>query len=115
MPEEVEAEAYFTAEHVFPWMWDDCWGLRSHRDAAHILADHAWPKLYDADQLRRNEVPVAATAYVNDLYVELDFAMETARLIRGLEPWVTNEYEHNGLRADERVVGRLIDMVKGRA
>jgi hypothetical protein len=41
--------------------------------------------------------------------------METAASIRRLRPWVTNEYEHNGLRADgERVLGRLIDLVKGR-
>ena len=42
--------------------------------------------------------------------------METACLIKGLRPWVTNEYEHNGLRADgERVLGRLIALLKGRA
>ena len=42
--------------------------------------------------------------------------METASLIRGLRPWITDEYEHNGLRADgERVLGRLIDMVRGHA
>ena len=42
--------------------------------------------------------------------------METARLIKGLRPWITNEYEHNGLRADgERVLGRLIALVNGRA
>jgi hypothetical protein len=42
--------------------------------------------------------------------------MATASLIRGLRPWITNEYEHNGLRADgERVLGRLIDLVKARA
>ena len=36
--------------------------------------------------------------------------------IRGLRPWITNEFEHNGLRADgERVLGRLIDLVRGRA
>jgi hypothetical protein len=30
--------------------------------------------------------------------------------------WLTNEYEHNGLRADGgRVLGRLMDMVAGRA
>jgi pimeloyl-ACP methyl ester carboxylesterase len=115
MPGEVEAEGYFTAEHVFPWMWEDCWGLESHKAAATILAEHPWPKLYDGERLRRNEVPVAATIYVNDLYVECPFAMETAELIKGARPWITNEYEHNGLRADgERVVGRLIDMVKGR-
>jgi hypothetical protein len=60
-------------------------------------------------------VPVAATVYVHDLYVDREYAMETASLIRGLRAWITNEFEHNGLRADgERVVGRLIDMVKGR-
>jgi len=49
------------------------------------------------------------------LYVERDFALETAGLIKGLRSWVTDEYEHNGLRADgERVLGRLIDLVKGR-
>ena len=81
-----------------------------------ILAEHPWPRLYDADQLARNEVPVAATIYVNDLYVERRFAEETAAQMRGLRPWETDEFEHNGLRADgERVLGRLIDLVRGRA
>ncbi len=115
MPGEVESEGWFTAEHVFPWMWEDYAGLRSHRAAAGILAEHPWPKLYDADRLKRNEVPVVATIYVDDLYVERELAMETAASIRRLRPWLTNEYEHNGLRADgERVLGRLIDLVKGR-
>ncbi|MGH2901345.1 MAG: aminopeptidase, partial [Solirubrobacteraceae bacterium] len=74
------------------------------------------PRLYDAEVLRHNEVPVAATIYANDLYVERAFAEQTAAAIRGLRPWVTNELEHNGLRADgERVLGRLIDLVRGRA
>jgi len=116
LPGEIEAEGYFTAEHVFPWMWEDYEGLQPQRAAAELLAEHAWPRLYDADALRHNEVPVAATIYVNDLYVERAFAEETAAAIRGLRPWITNEYEHNGLRADgERVLGRLIDMVRGRA
>ena len=116
MPDEVASERYFTAEHVFRWMWQDYGELHSHRDAAELLAEHPWPKLYDAAQLAHNEVPVAATIYVNDLYVERRFAEETARQIRGLRPWTTDEYEHNGLRADgERVLGRLIDLVRGRA
>jgi pimeloyl-ACP methyl ester carboxylesterase len=115
LPDEVQAEPYFTAEHVFPWMWDDYAALRPHKAAAELLAEHEWPRLYDAERLRANDVPVAATIYVDDLYVEREFAMETARLIRGVRPWITNEYEHNGLRADgERVLGRLIDLVKGR-
>jgi pimeloyl-ACP methyl ester carboxylesterase len=116
LPDEIIEEGYFTAEHVFPWMWADYGGLQPQREAAEILAEHPWPALYDADQLRRNEVPVAATIYVNDLYVERDFAVETATAIRGLRAWQTDEFEHNGLRADgERVLGRLIDLVRGRA
>jgi pimeloyl-ACP methyl ester carboxylesterase len=115
LPDEVEQNGYFTAEHVFPWMWEDYSGLRSHREAAQILAEYEWRKLYDAERLRQNEVPAVATIYVFDLYVDREFAMETARLVKGLRPWITNEYEHSGLRADgERLVGRLIDMVKGR-
>jgi pimeloyl-ACP methyl ester carboxylesterase len=116
MPDEVAQERYFTAEHVFRWMWQDYSALHAHRAAAEILADHPWPRLYDADRLARNEVPVAATIYVTDLYVDRKFAEETAVAIRGLRPWITNEYEHNGLRADgERIVGRLIDLVRGLA
>ena len=115
LPAEVEEKGYFTAEHVFPWMWDDYSGLRPHKEAAGILAEHPWPKLYDADQLRHNDVPVAASIYVDDLYVDREFALETADLVRGLRRWTTDEYPHSGLRADgERVLGRLIDLVKGR-
>jgi len=116
VPDEIAAEGYFTAEQVFPWMWEDYGALRPHAAAAERLAAHAWPRLYDADQLRRNDVPVAATIYVNDLYVERRFAEDTAAAIRGLRPWITSELEHNGLRADgERVLGRLIDLVRGNA
>jgi pimeloyl-ACP methyl ester carboxylesterase len=116
MPDEVVREGWLTGEHVFPWMWEDYAALRPQRDAAHVLAEHPWPRLYDADQLRANKVPVAATIYVNDLYVERDFAEETAATIRGIRTWQTDEYEHNGLRADgERVLGRLFDLVHGRA
>ena len=115
MPVEVEAEGLFSGEHIFPWMFEDYGWLRPHRQVAEILAEHEWPRLYDAEVLLTNEVPVAATIYVNDLYVERAFAEETAATVRGLKPWITNEYEHNGLRADgDRVLGRLIDLVRGR-
>ena len=116
MPDEVARERWFTGEHIFRWMWEDEAALRSHRAAAELLAEHEWPRLYDADQLARNDVPVAATIYANDAYIERTFAEETAVAIRGLRPWLTDEFEHNGLRADgERVLGRLIDLARGRA
>jgi hypothetical protein len=40
---------------------------------------------------------------------------ETAGHIRGIKVWATNEYEHNGLRADgQKVLGRLLDMLHGK-
>lgn len=115
LPAEIRDSEAFTGEHVYPWMFEDYAALRSHRGAAMLLADHPWPRMFDADQLRHNEVPVSATIYVDDLYVERAFAEETASTIRGLRPWITNEYQHNGLRADgERVLDRLIDLARGR-
>ena len=115
LPDEFRTERWFTGEHIFKWMWDDYGELRSHRAAAEILAEHAWPRLYDADQLAKNEVPTSATIYVDDPYVDRVFAEESARQIRGMRPWITNEFLHNGLRAGgERLLGRLIDLARGR-
>jgi pimeloyl-ACP methyl ester carboxylesterase len=106
----------FVGEHVFPWMFEEYGALAPLREAADILADHEWPRLYDADRLAANEVPVAAAIYAEDMYVERTFSEETAAHIRGLRPWLTNEYEHNALRADGgRVLGQLIDLSRGRA
>jgi pimeloyl-ACP methyl ester carboxylesterase len=111
-PEDLE----LTGEHVFPWMFEEYRALAPLREAAHALAEREWPRLYDEDVLRANEVPAAAVIYAEDMYVERAFSEETAALVRGLRPWVTNEYDHNGLRADgERILGRLIDLARGRA
>ena len=86
------------------------------RETADLLAARVWPRLYDPDVLAANEVPVAALIYADDPYVERGFSEETAAQIRGARTWLTNEYEHNGLRADsERVLGRLLDLARGRA
>ncbi len=115
-PDWLEGSEAFTAEHVFPWMFEEYGLLRPHRDAAGLLAEHVWPRLYDQAVLAQNEVPVAATIYTDDLYVERRFAEETAAGVRGLRPWITNEYAHNGLRSDDgRLLGRLIDLARGRA
>ncbi|HEU5475376.1 MAG TPA: alpha/beta fold hydrolase [Actinophytocola sp.] len=111
-----EDTALLTGEHVFPWMFTDIAALTPFREAAELLATRTWPRLYDEDALRSNEVPVAAAIYAEDPYVEARYSMETARLVRGMRGWVTNEYDHNGLRADgERIMSRLIDLATGRA
>lgn len=107
----------FTGEMIYPWMFDEYGPLCALKDAAERLAAFEdWPSLYDAARLRANAVPCAAAVYYDDMYVELAFSEEIARAIGGIKLWITNEYAHNGLRADgERVLGRLIDMVRGRA
>ena len=113
LPPAVVAEDCFTGEHVFPWMWEDYVALRPQRAAAHLLAEHPWPRLYDADRLRFFNDTATTEIYTDDAFVEHDFARETAAAIRGLRAWTTSEYEHNGIRADgERVLDRLIDMVR---
>ncbi|MGH3424580.1 MAG: alpha/beta fold hydrolase [Nocardioidaceae bacterium] len=116
-PAEYESDvALFTGEHVYPWMFEDYGILAPLREAAELIAEHQWPRLYDADQLRSNAVPAAAAVYADDAYVERHFSEETARLIRGMRPWLTNEYEHNALRVDGgRVLDRLINVAHGRA
>ena len=115
-PEYAAHRELLTGEHVHPWVFEDYGALAPLREAAELLAAHEWPRLYDPDVLRANEVPVAAAIYAEDPYVERAFSEETAALIRGARPWVTSEYGHNGLRADgDRILGRLIDLARGRA
>jgi pimeloyl-ACP methyl ester carboxylesterase len=112
-----DAPLLFTGEMIYPWMFDTDPVLEPLRDAAQELAEReSWPRLYDAGRLGANEVPVAAAIYFDDMYVPREFSLDTARAIRGLRPWVTNEYEHDGLRASNgAVLDRLIALVRGNA
>ena len=105
----------FTGEMIYPWMFQADPVLTPLADVAEILAGYEdWPPLYDEARLAANEVPVAAAIYYNDMYVPREFSVGTAARIRGLRSWVTSEYEHDGLSAGRhRVLGRLIDMVRG--
>ncbi|MFF8960236.1 alpha/beta fold hydrolase [Streptomyces sp. NPDC014894] len=105
----------FTGETVHPWHFETDPALRPLREAAEILAARSdWTPLYDAGRLAANEVPVAAAVYHDDLYVDTAHSLDTARAVRGLRTWVTDEYEHDGLRASgRRVLDRLIALVQG--
>lgn len=105
----------FTGEMIYPWMFDLDPTLRPFKEVAQILADHeTWPRLYDAARLSDIAVPVVAAVYYDDMYVERAFSEETAATIRGCRPWVTNQYQHNALRAQgEQVFSHLLDMLRG--
>lgn len=106
----------FTGEMIYPWLFEQDPSLVSLQEAAELLAAKAdWPHLYDLDRLARNEVPVAAAVYHDDMFVDRDQALESAQLVRGARTWVTNEYEHDGVKASPAVLDRLLAMNRGDA
>lgn len=107
----------FTGESVHPWMFDCDPALRPLRETADLLAARTdWPPLYDPARLVVNEIPVAAAVYHDDMYVDTTHALETARTVRGLRTWVTDEFEHDGVRAGgPRVLDRLLALTRDEA
>lgn len=112
-----DAPLLLTGETIHPWMFDCDPALRPLRETADLLASHTdWPPLYDRTRLATNEVPVAAAIYHDDLYVDTAHSLETARAIRGLRTWVTDEFEHDGIRAGgPRVLDRLLALARDAA
>ncbi|MER7049181.1 alpha/beta fold hydrolase [Streptomyces jumonjinensis] len=110
-----DAPLLFTGETIHPWHFETDPALRPLRECAELLAARAdWTPLYDAGRLAANEVPVAAAVYHDDMYVDTAHSLDTARAIRGLRTYVTDEYEHDGVRASGgRVLDRLISLVRG--
>jgi pimeloyl-ACP methyl ester carboxylesterase len=107
----------FTGESIHPWTFDCDPALRPLRDTAELLAAHTdWQPLYDPARLAVNEVPVAAAVYHDDMYVDATHSLQTARAIRGLRTWVTDEFEHDGVRAGgPRVLDRLLALTRDEA
>ncbi|MFI7451076.1 alpha/beta fold hydrolase [Nonomuraea sp. NPDC049714] len=112
-PADFDTPSMLTGEMIYPWMFDDIRALRPFKGAAELLAAAAdWPPLYDPDRLAANEVPVAAVVYHDDMYVDAALSLETAGRVGNLRAWVTNEWEHDGVRvAADRIVPRLMRMV----
>ncbi|KAF2815191.1 proline iminopeptidase [Mytilinidion resinicola] len=99
---------HFTGEMIYPFMFDTYAELAKLSHVAHKLAaDPDWPALYDLDQLAKNEVPVYAAVYLNDMYVDYDLSVDTASRIKGCETFVTNALYHNAVRA------KVDDVLKG--
>ncbi|MBV2357287.1 alpha/beta hydrolase [Streptomyces sp. J2-1] len=112
-----DAPVLFTGETIHPWMFETDPALRPLRETAGLLAARTdWQPLYDPARLAANEVPVAAAVYHDDMYVDPGHSLRTARAVRGLRTWVTDEFEHDGLRAGgPRVLDRLLALARGEA
>lgn len=104
----------FTGEMVFPWMFEEIRALRGFRRGVERLAEAEWPiELYDHSRLEANDVPVEAVVYFDDMYVDADLSLQTARRVGNLRAWVTNEHEHDGIRSTE-VAERLFSRLEQR-
>ena len=104
----------FTGEMIYPWMFDDYPDLRPLRDVAGILAQDeqlagavrpgaACPQhgAVGRGDLRRGHVRAARAVGAN-----------RRRHCKGMKGWLTNEFEHSGLRTSDRVFERLLGMVR---
>jgi len=47
------------------------------------------------------------------MFVDSTLSLETAAHVGNVEPWVTNEFEHDGLRVGD-VLSRLLDRLDAR-
>jgi pimeloyl-ACP methyl ester carboxylesterase len=105
----------FTGEMIYPWMFEEIAALRPFAEAANRLAERDdWPPLFDPERLARNEVPVAAAIYHDDIYVPAELSLQTAAAIGNLRPWVTSEWEHDGVRSSGTAVfERLRELATG--
>jgi pimeloyl-ACP methyl ester carboxylesterase len=107
----------FTGESIHPWMFEADPALRPLRETADLLAARTdWTPLYDPARLAANDVPVAAAVYHDDMYVDTAHSLRTARTVKNLRTWVTDEFEHDGVRAGgPRVLDRLLALARDEA
>ena len=83
-------------------MFDNYVELRPLKEIADILAQiDDWPDLYDDEQLAKNEIPVYASIYVDDMYVSYDYARETAAKIKNCKYLITNAMYHNAISTEK--------------
>ena len=104
----------FTGEAVFPWMFEQEHDLKPFAAAVNLLMeDTHFGCLYDADQLARNEVPLQAAVYFDDLYVDSGLQLDTLSRVGNAHAWVTNEFEHDGLHGG-KVFRHLYELARDR-
>ena len=101
----------FTGEMTYRWMFEEISALRPFAAAVDQLAARRnWSRLYDADRLAANEVPLAAAVYHDDMFVDSGLQLRTLAGIGNSRAWVDNEWEHDGL-GDVRVLRGLLQRI----
>lgn len=106
---------FLTGEMILPTFFEHIPTLQPLQKTAELLAQKAdWPALYNVNVLERNTVPVAAAIYADDIFVPMQYSLETLDRMPRTSHWITNTYEHSGLRtAGARIFARLLQMSHG--
>ena len=117
----------FFGEMVFPWMAKGDFaevsghGMQSLSES--LAAKSDWLPLFDASNMRAAlagtsaKCKAASATYFDDMYVDFNCAMDLLQRgspLEGTKVWVTNEYQHSGLRDDgATIICKLVKMAKG--
>lgn len=91
---------YFSGEMIFPLHFETYPELQVLSEVADKLAKISdWAPLYDKAQLAENKVPCYAASYVDDMFVDYNYANDTANLVKGTKVFAINTFYHNAVRA----------------
>ena len=119
----------FFGEMVFPWMAHGDFaevsghGMKTLSEA--LATKNDWLPLFDAHNMQKAllgggfgaKTKSAAAVYYEDMYVDFDCCMKLVQRgapLDGVKVWVTNDYQHSGLRDDgATIVKKLLGMAKG--
>lgn len=109
-----EDPTLLTGEHVRREWLDTVPAFRPWKQVAELLAEHEWPQLYSAAALENSGARGAAAVYANDVYVPLNFSLETVAHLPGVSAYITSEHEHSGLRTSNGgVLRHLFELAHG--
>jgi pimeloyl-ACP methyl ester carboxylesterase len=102
---------YFSAEMIYEFMLRDAGPeLEPFIEPAIMLAKSKdWSDLYDEEQLRRNDVFLRALVYPEDMFLDFDFSLETARTVRrSCVARAPRDWTHGSIKTRPQEVGRLL-------
>ena len=117
----------FFGEMIFNWMAHGDFNELSNggmRMLSEALAEKDdWLPLFDETNMRttlvhKKKTRAAAACYYDDMYVDFECAMKLVQRgcpLEGVKVYVTNEYQHSGLRDDgANIINKLVAMSKNR-
>jgi len=115
----------FSGEMVFPYMahgdFADISGNGMRLLSESLASKDDWLPLFDESNMRSallgGKTKAAAAVYYEDMYVDFDCCMKLVQRgmpLEGVKVWVTNEYQHSGLRDDgASIFKKIMAMAKG--